>query len=98
MNIVKLIQKKDLTQNVNRLYLHTWKIYFRCPRGGRSVTVSALLNHVIDGLGHGTDSTAGRQGSYVGKTGNACWKNGLTLMLNGCFNNNCTENSDPRVI
>lgn len=58
------------------------KIYFRCPRGGRSVTVSALLNHVIDGLGHGTDSTAGRQGSYVGKTGNACWKNGLTLMLN----------------
>lgn len=62
------------------------------------MTVSALLNHVIDGLGHGTDSTAGRQGSYVGKTGNACWKNGLTLMLNGCFNNNCTENSDPRVI
>lgn len=62
------------------------------------MTASALLNHVIDGLGHGTDSTAGRQGSYVGKSGNDCWKNGLTLMLNGCFNNNCTENSDPRVI
>lgn len=34
--------------------------HFRCARGGRSLTESALLNHMIDGaLGHHTDSAAG---------------------------------------